>query len=439
MNFKTLLRFSSQLRCYGTPKILSNEAIREGRIQSFPTKVCALNFTTKSDPKILAKNSPDPRLDLTSRRLVVNLSGVEEQFPWVWLRDSCQCSQCFEPISSCRVVNLTEWDLNIRPTRVQTVDSGVEIAWDDGHVSVFDNDWLAKRSFRLEKRMEFRKNVSTPQQLWGRELLEDVPTADYSDIMEDDAALLDWLENLDKYGFVLVRNVPVREGPVPALQERVAFEKMTHYGPGYTVVVRADPANISHTYHRIFFHTDLTYYDYMPGAVFLHCIEQHQGEGGETMLSDGFNAATLLRRNHPEMYKLLSETITSFRDVGKDYTTFDKITQLPFLIHNARGELSRINWSHFARDNHLDVDLEIVEDLYKAMRTFDDLLNNEENHIRLKMVPGDMVTVKNHRVLHGRSELQGGVSGRHLQCGYMDWDEIRSKVRVTRSKLGILP
>ena len=46
-----------------------------------------------------------------------------------------------------------------------------------------------------------------------------------------------------------------------------------------------------------------------------------------------------------------------------------------------------------------------------------------------------MVTVKNHRVLHGRSELTGGVSGRHLQCGYMDWDEIRSTIRVTRNKL----
>ena len=44
---------------------------------------------------------------------------------------------------------------------------------------------------------------------------------------------------------------------------------MTHYGPGYTVVVRADPVNISHTHHRIFFHTDLTYYDYMPGVEML--------------------------------------------------------------------------------------------------------------------------------------------------------------------------
>ena len=66
--------------------------------------------------------------------------------------------------------------------------------------------------------------------------------------------------------------------------------------------------------------------------MFLHCIEQHAGEGGETMLTDGFHAAALLKRDQPEMYKLLSETITSFRDVGTDYTQFDKITQLPFLM-----------------------------------------------------------------------------------------------------------
>ena len=113
-----------------------------------------------------------------------------------------------------------------------------------------------------------------------------------------------------------------------------------------------------------------------------------------------------------------------------------KLLFISSFSHNARGELSRINWSHFARDSHLDVDLELVEDLYRAMRTFDDLMNSEENHIRLKMVPGDMVTVKNQRILHGRSELQGGVSGRHLQCGYMDWDEIRSAVRVIRGKIG---
>ena len=94
---------------------------------------------------------------------------------------------------------------------------------------------------------------------------------------------MDWLETLDKMGFVLVRNVPVEEGPVPALQVRAGFEKMTHYGPGYTVVVRPDPANISHTHHRIFFHTDLTYYDYMPGVTSIL-----QNSKNKSVLSDSF-------------------------------------------------------------------------------------------------------------------------------------------------------
>ena len=97
----------------------------------------------------------------------------------------------------------------------------MEITWEDGHVSVFGLDWLARRSFRLENRMQVRKNLSMPHHLWGKELLDDVPTANYVDIMNNDAALLDWLENLEKYGFVLLRKVPIREGPVPELQVKI--------------------------------------------------------------------------------------------------------------------------------------------------------------------------------------------------------------------------
>ena len=50
------------------------------------------------------------------------------------------------------------------------------------------------------------------------------------------------------------------------------------------------------------------------------------------MLTDGFHAAAKLKEKQPDMYKLLAETITSFRDVGTDYTKFDKITEFPFLV-----------------------------------------------------------------------------------------------------------
>jgi hypothetical protein len=33
--------------------------------------------------------------------------------------------------------------------------------------------------------------------------------------------------------------------------------------------------------------------------------------------------------------------------------------------------------------------------VYAAMRTFDDLLNDEKNYIKIKMQPGDLVSLKN--------------------------------------------
>ena len=36
-----------------------------------------------------------------------------------------------------------------------------------------------------------------------------------------------------------------------------------------------------------------------------------------------------------------------------------------------------------------------VDELYTAMRTFDDILNDERNHIKIKMKPGDLVSLKN--------------------------------------------
>ena len=280
------------------------------------------------------------RLDTERRRLVLTEGGggggegEVTEYPWVWLRDNCQCSQCFESISQCRIINLTEWDLNVRPRSVSvTIEGEVEIIWEDGHRSLFDPAWLQRRSFSRAARQQHREEIWASQETWGSRLMDSgFPQADYEAIMTEDAALLDWLERLDRFGFVLVRNVPVREGPVPALQVRAGLEKMTHYGPGYTVVVRSDPANISHTHHRIFFHTDLTYYDYMPGTVFLHCIVQHQGEGGDTMLCDGYHCANLLREKYPAYYQLLSNTNTSFKDIGQDYIQYDKITQKPFLM-----------------------------------------------------------------------------------------------------------
>jgi len=391
-----------------------------------------------SGVQLVPKRCLTSSLDIEKRRLVVDPedgSSPKDEYPWIWLRDNCQCSSCYESQAQSRIINLSEYDLNIKPTSTQANEEKISVSWEDGHVSTYGYKWLLERSFRPEQRQKFRRSFESEQSLWEADFQEKIPRADFNQIMKDDKALLSWLENLDRYGFVLVENVPVKTGPVPELQKRAGFERLTHYGPGYNVQVRPNPSNVSYTHHRIFFHTDLTYYDHMPGTIFLHCIEQHQGKGGETMLADGFKAAKYIKENHPDKYEILSSVVTYFKDIGSDYIKFNKFSYHPVFVHNFRGELVRINWSHFARDSFFDVDADKVEKVYESMRLFDDTLNNPDFHIRLKMQPGDMVTVKNQRILHGRSELEGGISGRHLQCGYMDWDEIKSTIRVIRANL----
>ncbi len=47
-----------------------------------------------------------------------------------------------------------------------------------------------------------------------------------------------------------------------------------------------------------------------------------------------------------------------------------------------------------------------------------------------------MVTFNNLRVLHGRTGFNTKVGGERLvQGAYLDWDEIRSKIRVLKAKL----
>lgn len=48
--------------------------------------------------------------------------------------------------------------------------------------------------------------------------------------MENDNHLLDWIQKLEKFGFVLVQNVPIEEGQISKLQNRIGFPRITHYG-----------------------------------------------------------------------------------------------------------------------------------------------------------------------------------------------------------------
>ena len=58
-------------------------------------------------------------LDHGNRFLELEVGGDVEKFPYLWLRDNCQCDLCFEKKSFSRVVNLSEFPVDIKPKEVK--------------------------------------------------------------------------------------------------------------------------------------------------------------------------------------------------------------------------------------------------------------------------------------------------------------------------------
>ena len=73
--------------------------------------------------------------------------------------------------------------------------------------------------------------------------------------------------------------------------------------------------------------SSLTTTIFYPQTTWLHCIKQHVGKGGENDLSDGFNAAKILKERQPHHFDTLVNTPIYFQDQGYAHYDFDKITQ----------------------------------------------------------------------------------------------------------------
>ncbi|CAH1259077.1 Hypp2145 [Branchiostoma lanceolatum] len=57
-------------------------------------------------------------LDSSSEAVEVEWSaGGVDRFPYIWLRDNCQCSECFQADLNKRLVLTSELDLDVSPVR----------------------------------------------------------------------------------------------------------------------------------------------------------------------------------------------------------------------------------------------------------------------------------------------------------------------------------
>nr|CAD7463441.1 unnamed protein product [Timema tahoe] len=308
--------------------------------------------------------------------VVVSLSdGSENKYPWLWLRDNCQCDRCYSPALHSRTIDWEHFDINITPANISTQDSILGVTWSDGHESTFSLPWLLERGFTPKAQDVWLNEIyKLPRVPWGSADFHKVLRRfSFSHILESDTHLLEWLEWVVTYGLAIVEGTPNRRDQNRRLAERVAFIKKTHYGSAcfreeFEVQAKAGASNLAYLATPLQLHSDLLYYEYQPGLNMLHCLVQAAGdEEGKNQFTDCLRLSQILRETQPDVYKMLSTTLVDWSDIGAE-----------------RGEIL----------------------------TFDNL-----------------------RMLHGRTGYNNGRSERHLIGVYMDNDMVFSRIRVLREKL----
>lgn len=131
----------------------------------------------------------------------------------------------------------------------------------------------------------------------------------------------------------------------------------------------------------------------------------HDGEGGETLLVDGFNAATAIKKSEPEAFRILCTVPVpaEYIENGCHYTSTDSVLKL----NPVNNELLQIRYNIRDRAVFNTIPQSEVGLFYDAYRLLGEEINKEENQFWIKLQPGTVLFVDNWRVLHGRSAFTG--------------------------------
>ena len=342
------------------------------------------------------------------------------QFHHVWLRDNCLCSECRHPDAWEHTVDTFSIPLDIRPEKVEAGDA-LDITWSDGHLSTFSADWLLENAYD-SARIQPEAQIT----LWdGESIHRSLPEVEYASIIESDEGALAWLKLVREYGFAIVRGVPTEHQQVMELARYISYISPTNFGLWFDVESKPDPENLAYTAVRLAAHNDVPNREALPGLQFLHCLV-FDADGGESILVDGFQAAEILRTEHPDDFELLRTVAVPYRYLDADN---DVSFSAPMIGLDHRGDYWDIRHNN-AIMAPLDIDPNLVPAYYRAYQNFSSILYRPELEYEFKMQPGDCQVFNNRRVLHARAAFDPNSGPRHFQGCYVDMDDFLSRLRV---------
>ena len=346
--------------------------------------------------------------------LLVDISGNPRRYHFLWLRDNSPASRSR---NGQRLHESNALDPDVRPTSFEHSGQELKVVWNDDTASAYPVEFLSKWAYDSPGDSE-SKVVQ-----WHGHLGDRIRRHDYATVCAESGARKAWLADVERYGFSLMRDVPLAEETIFEVVGLFGFVRETNYGRLFEVRTEEFPSNLAYSPVPLSVHTDNPYRDPCPTLQILHCLVQSD-EGGITALVDGFDAADRLRKEDPAAFELLTTNDVSFH-----YETDDACLDNsgPIIALDAAGKPRRIRINNRSMEP-LQLDFDRVVPFYNALFKFRNFLEDDLSQYQFHMHAGDLLVLDNERILHGR--VGEVIGARHLQGCYADRDGLLSTLRV---------
>lgn len=214
-----------------------------------------------------------------------------------------------------------------------------------------------------------------------------------------------------KFGFCFVDGCPVTEKATQELLERIAFIRHTHYGSLESCIYTclgltnafaggfwqftSDLAIKDSAYTQLALpaHTDTTYFTDPVGLHSFHLLSHTDGEGGTSLLVDGFTAAEVLRLESPEAFDALCRIKVRWHASGNDGVNIMSDRSFPVLTleepqPGENAKVSQIRWNNDDRAAIQADDPREVAEFYSAARKWVKILRRPECEYWQQLKPG---------------------------------------------------
>ncbi|GAM39649.1 trimethyllysine dioxygenase [Talaromyces pinophilus] len=257
------------------------------------------------------------------------------------------------------------------------------------------------------------------------------PSVDFEAVMNTNEGLTVWLQHVIDWGYCLVKGVPVTPEATEKLLKRIAFIRETHYGGFWDFTSDLTFKDTAYTDEALGGHTDNTYFSDPARLQLFHLLEHTQGEGGKTLLVDGFYAAWRMLAEDPQNVEAFTDYAQPWHSSGNEHVSIQPYRHFPVFERDpTSARLLRIRWNNYDRAAKIDWTPAMAMHWYRAARYWNAIISRKSIQKWLQLEPGTALLFDNWRMLHGRSEFTGK---RRMCGGYINNDDFVSRFRLLKN------